>query len=69
VSDVMRHILAAKLMEMERTGFGGTTPVAGAFLPPCETGAAIRIVKNAQQQASAASRRPLSTRRRRPQAK
>ncbi|HZR89627.1 MAG TPA: hypothetical protein VFB02_22715 [Bradyrhizobium sp.] len=66
----MRHIFAAKLMEMERQSFGGTTPVAGTFLPPCETGATIRVAKPAQQQAQSSLRRmPPATRRRSPQAK
>jgi len=65
----MRHIFAAKLMDMERQAFGGTTAVAGTFLPPCETGATIRIGKGVQQQAQSTMRRSTSVRRRHPQAK
>jgi hypothetical protein len=65
----MRHIFAAKLIEMERQGFGGTTPVAGTFLPMNEGAAAIRIAKNVQQQAQLSTRRTLSIRRRSQQAK
>ncbi len=65
----MRHIFATKLIEMEREGFGGTTPVAGTFLPADEGAAAIRIGKGMQQQAQLSTRRTLSIRRRSPQAK
>jgi hypothetical protein len=64
---IMRHVLAAKLLDdMTRpTNRGGTSAVAAAFLPPAPSASLIRLgVRRAGQQQAQGARRDVLIRRR-----
>ncbi|HEY1154222.1 MAG TPA: hypothetical protein VGE73_10245 [Pseudolabrys sp.] len=69
LATIMRHVLAAKLLDdMTRpTNRGGTSAVAAAFLPPAPSASLIRLgVRRAgqQQQQAQGARRDVLIRRR-----